>query len=148
VSRDSRTRLKWSDAPDGYWIRFDYNADFIDRFKRLIPYKQRKWDGDRKAWWISKRAADDVQQLADDFFGDYRPFNNVVFNFDPMASAEAYIELQCWPGAPIEVAEAAYEALVKLYARERLDPRALHRAIAQLRGLEPRNKAQRSRPAR
>jgi len=113
----------------------------VDELKRRVSYRDRKWDGSRKAWWISKLAAGEVQKMADDVLGDYRPHQDVVFDFDPVKNSEAYIELHLWPGAPLEVAEAAHKALKKIYARDRLDPRALDDAISRIRGISPQNRA-------
>lgn len=38
-------KLRWSDAPGGYWVKFDYDPTLVAELKRLIHYRDRKWDG-------------------------------------------------------------------------------------------------------
>lgn len=35
----------------GYWIRFPYDPDLIERIKRL-PSHARRWNPDMSAWWV------------------------------------------------------------------------------------------------
>ena len=49
---DIQTPVSFEPAPDGWFVKFPYNAALVEDIK-LLPDHARRWDKDSKAWWIS-----------------------------------------------------------------------------------------------
>lgn len=47
----------------GWWIRFDYDEELIERLKEKVPASLRSWDEDKKRWWVSLEAEDTLLKL-------------------------------------------------------------------------------------
>lgn len=52
VAADIQTPVSFEPAPDGWFVKFPYNAALVEDIK-LLPDHARRWDKDSKAWWIS-----------------------------------------------------------------------------------------------
>jgi hypothetical protein len=64
----------WTLVPDGtaagrYHLRFKYSAGLIEELKRVIPRRDRGWDGKRDAWSITPAACWPAILLMDRWFG-------------------------------------------------------------------------------
>lgn len=63
------------DSPDSdeVWVRIDgmpYNQIFIEKFKALIPAKERSWDGESKTWAFLADYQVEVINLLEEVFPD------------------------------------------------------------------------------
>jgi len=54
---------EWQSGEYGMYLECPYNPDFIEELKRSVPDGERKWDSDRKQWWISDAYLDEVDSL-------------------------------------------------------------------------------------
>lgn len=62
---------EWQSAKYGMYLYAPFNRDFTDAMKEMVPIDERKWHGDKKAWWISDAWTDDVDILLREHFEDY-----------------------------------------------------------------------------
>lgn len=51
----------------GYLIKFEYDIDFIEDLKRLIPHIDREWNPITKTWWISEVHSDKLAKMFGNF---------------------------------------------------------------------------------
>lgn len=42
--------------------------EFVEALKELVPPRNRRWDGERKAWWIDEEYLDEARELALEHF--------------------------------------------------------------------------------
>lgn len=59
-------RPEWRMAKNGMWLHLPWhenNRDFLDDMKDQVPRSDRKWDNDKKEWWISDAYLDEVDNL-------------------------------------------------------------------------------------
>jgi len=50
-------------AEQGMYLDCPYNADFLDEMKQVVPREERRWDNNKKMWWISDLYLDEVDNL-------------------------------------------------------------------------------------
>jgi hypothetical protein len=50
----------------GWWIRFRYSEETVERLKRIYPSRDRQWNAEQRAWWI----AIEHEAELDGLFGD------------------------------------------------------------------------------
>lgn len=94
----------------GWWLRTPYDATFVDELKGLIRYPLRKWDQNRKQWWIHSSAMPMALQIM------RRHYDRVIeLGAAPAQSANPYEALHLLPTAPPQVVKAAYRALAQLH---------------------------------
>lgn len=62
---------EWQNAKYGMYLHAPYNRDFTNAMKDLVPPDERKWENDKKAWWISDAWVDDVDILLKDYYEGY-----------------------------------------------------------------------------
>jgi hypothetical protein len=55
---------------DDFEIEVDYNKEFIDDLKRLVPSAARIWTTDRERWLVRKEFREAVKELLRDHFED------------------------------------------------------------------------------
>jgi hypothetical protein len=105
----------------GFWLDTPYDKIFIGELKNLIAYPGRKWDKERRQWWVSAAAVAMAESIA------RRHYDNVE-KLDaapppppppPMHSYLAYNTLHLMPSAPPEVTKAAYRAMAMLHHPDR-----------------------------
>src|SRR5262249_59318111 len=53
-------------------IRSPYDQDFLEDFKRSIPWRHRRWVADEKHWWVDWRFAKDAEVLCRDWYDDVK----------------------------------------------------------------------------
>lgn len=55
---------------EGQQVAFDtpFDRDFLARFKNVIPWQERKWDGSAKVWLISESQVEAAIELARKYF--------------------------------------------------------------------------------
>ena len=63
-------RPEWILAKYGMLLDCPYNSEFIEDMKREVPSDERKWDNDKKMWWISDAYLDEVDALLFNYFED------------------------------------------------------------------------------
>lgn len=54
---------EWQNAEHGMYLDCPYNEDFISEMKDVVPREERKWDKDKRMWWISDLYIDEVDNL-------------------------------------------------------------------------------------
>jgi hypothetical protein len=54
----------------GYYLYCDYNIDFIDELKSLIPQDEIKWNQFKRCYWISDAWYDEAKSLVDYYLGN------------------------------------------------------------------------------
>lgn len=52
----------------GWLIKFDYDADLIERLKREIHHTEREWREGSKEWWISQDSEDVLDKLFSNWY--------------------------------------------------------------------------------
>ena len=70
-----------SKPPNGSWARlipmkdgtigFEslYDPDLVADLKEAIPWRDRRWDGDQKLWFVAPRWAETLADLAEQYLG-------------------------------------------------------------------------------
>lgn len=53
MSRPRVEPFDGADGRDGFLVRTPYDAGFVDELKETIPYRDREWWPDSKAWWVA-----------------------------------------------------------------------------------------------
>lgn len=48
------------------------SREFSDQLKATVPDKCRRWDLEKKAWWVSDEWIDEVHKICREMFGDAR----------------------------------------------------------------------------
>ncbi len=67
----SNHRPEWQTAKWGMFLELPYhesNKDFLVDMKSAVPEDERRWDKDKKQWWISDAYLDEVDQLLFHYF--------------------------------------------------------------------------------
>lgn len=67
----SNDRPEWITSKWGMFLGLPYserNKDFLTDMKGAVPQEERKWDNDKKQWWISDAYLDEVDQLLFHYF--------------------------------------------------------------------------------
>ena len=64
------TFIYWDPHQGRYRIRRAYEPEWVEEFKDLIPYRDRKWDKQTKTWLFAERWAAPVQTLCEDWDDD------------------------------------------------------------------------------
>jgi len=59
----SQQQPEWQSAKEGMYLDCPYNQDFLDEMKEVVPREERRWDNQRKQWWISDAYLDEVDNL-------------------------------------------------------------------------------------
>lgn len=49
----------------------DFNPEFNEGLKDLVPYSERRWDKQERAWWISDAWLDEVDVLLRSHYENY-----------------------------------------------------------------------------
>ena len=49
----------------------DYNPEFNEKLKALVPDTERRWDRKERGWWISHGWLDEVDILLRGYYEDY-----------------------------------------------------------------------------
>jgi hypothetical protein len=99
-----------------FTLKTPFDPVFVPAFKAVIPWDAREWDGARKVWYVDQAFADVVIDLAQQhgaLVTDKRPVAVAESAQVPPALRAACALLCITPGAPLQVAEAAYKALAK-----------------------------------
>jgi len=52
----------------GYWIGFRYDLDAVEDIKKAIPHTERRWDEDKKLWWVSEAYDAKLCELFPNFY--------------------------------------------------------------------------------
>jgi phage/plasmid primase-like uncharacterized protein len=55
-------------SPGGIDLSTPYDADFVDAPKATVPFRARKWDGNRKVWTVSHAHIAEAVQLLRQYF--------------------------------------------------------------------------------
>jgi hypothetical protein len=114
---------------DWVWVKFSYDADVIDRIKCLDKDK-REWDGDNKQWGFDldlftqneaflfpstlfKRVDAPPTQSSSRQKTKPPPYTPPPPQRPQAAPSGPWVALWLLPGAPKEVIEAAYRALIR-----------------------------------
>ncbi len=124
-------------------LKMRYHQGAVQCLKQSIPPAARRWDPQRKAWYIDPRFEPHLVEALEAAGLEVR-----------WATPEGGAREQPWatlfllPGAPLAVAEAAYRALALMFHPDRQPPerraraaevmRKLNEAISQIRSLEER----------
>lgn len=61
--------LSLDEGADMVTVEFPYDRDFLDQFKRDIPYPGRQWDRGRKCWMVHVDLIDEVRAMLAKRFG-------------------------------------------------------------------------------
>jgi hypothetical protein len=105
-------------------VKFAYNPAAVDAIKTL-PRQSRHWDGDEKTWFVDREYLDDLIELFESLgmtcanvhpppHSRYQtPPPGSPFNSSGNGSAKHWDTLWLKPGAPPEVVDAAYKALIR-----------------------------------
>ncbi len=56
-------RPEWRRGEFGMYLDSPYNPEFIEEMKATVPHEDRKWDPEKKEWWISDAWLDEVDAL-------------------------------------------------------------------------------------
>lgn len=67
----SNHRPEWKLSKYGMFLDLPYhekNKEFLADMKRDVPAEERKWNNDKKMWWISDAYLDEVDQLLFHYF--------------------------------------------------------------------------------
>ena len=116
-----------------------YDQFLIDRLKSL-PLHARRYDPDRRAWWVS--APYDEQAIR--WFRDAFPYASVFEasgarqappSRRPLAAAQHFQTLYLAPDAPLHVAEAVFRHLAKRNHPDLVPAGEQHRATATMAAL-------------
>jgi hypothetical protein len=51
----------------GWWLRFSYNAELVERLKKTIPHTDRLWSAEAGMWWVHQRWEERLSGLFPDF---------------------------------------------------------------------------------
>jgi len=49
----------------------DFNKDFNEAMKNVVPDTERRWDKRERAWWISDGWLDETDAIIRDYYEDY-----------------------------------------------------------------------------
>jgi len=93
----------------GVIICTPYLAEFVEALKNEIPKEYRAWNPDSKTWYIEPRYAKLAEMLLHEWF------ETVEESGSNRESPDWARVLHVQPDAPLEVVEAAYRALSKIY---------------------------------
>jgi len=93
----------------GIFLKTPYLAEFVEELKDRIPPHGRHWDRVKKMWYVEPSWADDARELVSWYFGT--DIAVTAKNEPPEWAKTLYVQ----ENAPIQVVEAAYRALSKLY---------------------------------
>jgi len=52
----------------GYWIGFHYDLDAVESLKKIIPHTDRRWNEDKKLWWVSEEYDAKLCELFPNFY--------------------------------------------------------------------------------
>lgn len=105
----------------GFYIKFNFDQNFIEVLKLSVPSSSREWHPDRKLWWVGDLYFSTILRLAHRFFDEVsdqtRPDPEPEYRPDPPPSwmASPHGALFLLPNAPQPVVKAAYKALAKMY---------------------------------
>lgn len=62
----------WTEDQWGDYLHLpDYNQEFNQRMKDIVPQEERRWDGKERAWWISHGWVDEIEALLREYYEDY-----------------------------------------------------------------------------
>ena len=96
-------------ADSGFYLETPYNAAFVRELKGSLPKYARKWDPDRRLWWIAQEFGDSAIRIA------RQHYDRVIAPELALAEPTAWDVLWLRPGAPSEVVNAVYRALAKMH---------------------------------
>lgn len=63
MAYDRDRRVEWQMADYGMYLDCPYHEEFLEEMKATVPSGERRWDGDRRQWWISDCYLDEVDSL-------------------------------------------------------------------------------------
>ena len=55
------------DKRTGWLIKFEYNLEFIQWLKQMVPHADREWRPDTYEWWVSENHNDILKELFSNF---------------------------------------------------------------------------------
>ena len=67
----SNQRPEWEKAKWGMLLNLPFhekNREFLVDMKKIVPEDERRWDREKKKWWISDSYLDEVDQLLFHYF--------------------------------------------------------------------------------
>lgn len=67
----SNQRPEWEKAKWGMLLNLPFhekNREFLVDMKKIVPEDERRWDREKKNWWISDAYLDEVDQLLFHYF--------------------------------------------------------------------------------
>ena len=109
-------------------LQFPYSTTLVESLKREIPAYGRSYDPETRSWlvrepycdraiWLLRQVYPDAVVVEGQGEAPPRPPRR-----ETLARADHLATLHLLPGAPPEVAQAAYRALVKLHHPDHLPP--------------------------
>ena len=57
-----------ADGEAGYWLGFHYDPDTVEAIKKAIPHTDRRWNEDKKLWWVSEEYDAKLCELFPNFY--------------------------------------------------------------------------------
>src|SRR5205823_6024908 len=99
--------LIYDDLSDTWKIRAPYDVDWIENFKRQVPWGARRWLATEKLWVVDPTFLDEVKALCDKHLGGWREVRPAAppATITPEASHwRAFVEL-----LPVDVLKKAYK---------------------------------------
>jgi len=54
---------RWHPGKHGMYLECPYNKDLIEEMQSVVPSSERRWDMERKQWWVSDTYLDEVDNL-------------------------------------------------------------------------------------
>ena len=67
----SNQRPEWEKSKWGMLLNLPFhekNREFLVDMKKIVPEDERRWDREKKKWWISDAYLDEVDQLLFHYF--------------------------------------------------------------------------------
>lgn len=52
----------------GYWFGFHYDLDTVEAIKKSIPHTDRRWNDDKKLWWVSEQYDEKLCDLFPNYY--------------------------------------------------------------------------------
>lgn len=92
----------------GYWLETPYQPDFVRYLKLRLPKYARKWNPERRMWWVAEEHIEEAIEVVRRFFDE-------VTIPELVEQGDAWAILWLRPGAPPEVIKAAYRTLAVLH---------------------------------
>lgn len=102
----------YSTRAGGVVIKTPYLQDFVEELKLVIPRGYRQWDKEDKSWYVEPSYAEEATELFWQFFPDGDSYDLARVYHEPPDWARVLFVQE---DAPMQVIEAAYRTLAKMY---------------------------------